>query len=140
MLLKRFDDFTINARKHSNTAVDYAKSFGKNLDFSSKSIADLEKILDFYSDDIKICEPTEKQAWTMDLIFGSYLGETMLSNGLRKKGFVWDIIGDSHIPVLKLDKDNYLTPINKVFNRLINGDLDNTISFYDVFMKDFDLN
>ena len=66
------------AQKMCCGAVEYAKSFGKNFDFSENSITDLEEILDFYSNDISVSKPTENQIWSMAVIFGSYLGQTIL--------------------------------------------------------------
>ena len=44
----------IFAKNYSATAVDYAKHFNKNFDYSKDSIADLEEILDYYSKDISV--------------------------------------------------------------------------------------
>ena len=60
-----------NAKKNSMTAVEYAKSFQKNFDFSERSIGDLEEILDYYAKDLLESRPTENQVWSMSLIFGS---------------------------------------------------------------------
>lgn len=61
------------ARKNSDTAINYAKSFQKKFDYSSNSIEALEEILDYYSKDLSKSSPTENQIWSMALIFGSYL-------------------------------------------------------------------
>lgn len=123
------------ARKNSNTAVDYAKSFAKNFDYSSNSIKGLEEILDYYSNDIFKSSPTENQIWSMALIFGSYLGEVMLKNGLFKKSFSWEKDDTSNIPLLSDDCGNHITPIDKVYKRLVNGAEDNIVSFYELFME-----
>ena len=82
-------EWTIYAQKMSAVAIEYAQNFNKKLDFSENSIADLEEILDWYSKDIAVSKPTENQIWSMSIIFGSYLGETLLKNGLTEKGFTW---------------------------------------------------
>ena len=71
------------------TAVEYAKSFQKEFNYSEMSIGDLEEILDYYSKDLLESRPTENQVWSMSLIFGSYLGEVMLKNGLSERGYCW---------------------------------------------------
>ena len=123
-----------NALKNSNTAVNYAKSFKKIFDYSYKSIGELEEILDFYSNDILKSKPTENQIWSMSIIFGSYLGESMLKNGLAQKGYKWGKDNSSPIPLLVDDKGNFITPHDKVYKRLVNGKEDSIVSFYDVVM------
>ncbi len=120
----------IFAKNYSATAVDYAKHFNKNFDYSKDSIADLEEILDYYSKDISVSKPTENQIWSMSVIFGSYLGEALLKNGLSQKGYSWANVGSSNIPVLIRSDGSYLTPNDRVFKRLVNGPEDSVVSFY----------
>ena len=125
-----------NARKNAETAISYAKSFEKEFDYSKNSIKDLEEILDYYSNDISMSKPTENQIWSMSVIFGSYLGEVMLKNGLSKKGYNWGKDDNSNIPLLVNSDNSYITPNDKVYKRLVNGKEDNIISFYDYVMED----
>lgn len=122
------------ARKNSDTAINYAKSFQKEFDYSSDSVEDLEKILDYYSKDLSKSSPTENQIWSMALIFGSYLGEVMLKNGLLKNRFFWKTDNTSNIPVLSDDCRNHIAPVDKVYKRLVNGMEDNITSFYKFIM------
>lgn len=122
-------------KKNSNTAINYAKSFEKEFDYSKNSIKDLEEILDYYSNDISKSKPTENQIWSMSVIFGSYLGEVMLKNGLLKKSYKWDKDNNSNIPLLVANDGSYITPNDKVYKRLVNGKEENVISFYDVIME-----
>ncbi len=117
-------------KRNSITAVDYAKDFNKNFDYSKNSIIDLEEILEFYSNDISKSKPTENQMWSMSIIFGSYLGETMLRNGLSEKGYHWGQENSSNIPLLIKADGCYITPIDKVYKRLVNGREDSVVSFY----------
>lgn len=116
------------------TAVDYANSFSKSFDYSKYSISDLEEILQYYHEDVAKSMPTENQLWSMSCIWGAYLGEVLLSNGLEKIGFEWNITEDSTIPVLKRN-DEIIAPIDKVYKRLVNGSEDNVISFFDVISE-----
>lgn len=124
-----------NARGNSETAIEFAKSFRKELDYSKNSIKDLEDILDYYSNDISKSKPTENQIWSMSMIFGSYLGETMLKNGLAQKGYKWGRDNTSDIPLLIANNGGYITPNDKVYKRLVNGKQDNVISFYNYVME-----
>lgn len=132
---KKKSSKNIEIENLARTAVDYAKSFQKKFDYSPNSINDLEEILDYYSKDISKSHPTENQIWSMTLIFGSYLGEVMLKNGLFKKGFTWGKDNTSNIPLLFDDSGNYITPNDKVYKRLVNGIEDNIVSFYEVIME-----
>ncbi len=123
------------SQRNSNTAVNFAKSFEKQFDYSKNSIKDLEEILDYYSNDISESKPTENQIWSMAVIFGSYLGEVMLKNGLSERGYYWGTDNTSDIPLLMTDSGNCITPNDKVYKRLINGKEDNVITFYDVIME-----
>ena len=112
-------EWAIYAQKMRATAIEYAQNFDKKLDFSENSIAD-----------IAVSKPTENQIWSMSIIFGSYLGETLLKNGLIEKGFAWGKEASSNIPLLIKDDGCYITPNDKVYKRLVNGSVDSVISFY----------
>ena len=123
-------EWTAYAQKMCDTAIEYGKEFNKTLDYSENSILDLEEILDWYSNDITASKPTDNQIWSIAIIFGSYLGETLLKNGLSKKGFAWGTEASSNIPLLINSNGAYLTPNDKVYKRLINGSEDSIVSFY----------
>jgi len=130
------DEWTVFAQKMCVTAVEYANEFNKKLDYSENSIADLEEILDWYSKDIAISKPTENQIWSMAIIFGSYLGEALLRNGLSQKGFAWGKEASSNVPLLIKDGGSYLAPNDKVYKRLVNGSEDSVVSFYRFAVKE----
>ena len=111
-------------------AIIYARSFGKVLDYSDGSIKDLEGILDYYSADILKNRPTDRQIWSMALIFGAYLGETVRKNILSVKGCRWTEV-ESDMPILKNAAGASCAPIHKVCKRLVNGGEESVISFYD---------
>lgn len=123
-------EWTLFAQKNSVTAIEYANEFNKKIDYSENSITDLEEILDWYAKDALTSKPTENQIWSMAIIFGSYLGETLLKNGLSEKGFCWGKESSSNIPLLLGSDGAFLTPIDKVYKRLVNGSEDSVISFY----------
>lgn len=125
-----------NAKKNSMTAVEYAKSFQKEFNYSEMSIGDLEEILDYYAKDLLESRPTENQVWSMSLIFGSYLGEVMLKNGLSKRGYHWGMQNTDNIPLLMADDEKYVTPIDKIYKRLVNGAEDNVVLFYQTMMEE----
>lgn len=50
---------------------------------------------------------------------------------MTDKGYFWTT-GEDDIPVLKKDGKNQMSPITKVYKRLLNGPEDSVKSFYDV--------
>lgn len=84
----------------------------------------------------KKSRPTENQVRSMSLIFGSYLGEVMLKNGLSERGYRWGMQNTGNIPLLMADDEKYVTPIDKIYKRLVNGAEDNVVSFYQMMMEE----
>jgi len=126
------------------TAIEYGKSFGKNLDYSESSIEDVEEILEFYSKDLKPGfvksllkrvagkQPTDKQIQSMATIWGVYLGEVIrIHNSSNCNWFVENVFGDGEVLHLQIGEIKAF-PIDKVMKRLMNGAEDNVVSFYDV--------
>lgn len=118
-------------------AIDFGKRLSKELDFTVDSLADLEEILECYSKDISVSKPTENQIWSMSVIFGSYLGEVMLINGLSEAGFFWEKESSSNTPWLVKNDGSHLFPCNKVYKRLVNGAEDNVVYFYRFATEEF---
>ena len=117
------------------TAIEYDAQEDKTFDYSAQSIADLEEVLDGYATDLRVDRPTENQIWSVAMIFGYYLGETMLRHGMADKGYRWGLLEGSTVPVLLCNDGRYATPIDKVYKRLVNGSVDNVVSFYRAAMS-----
>ena len=116
------------------TAIKYGASFGKKLDYSDKSVDELEKILEIYHVEFKASDSSDEEIKHAALIFGAYVGETMLKNGFDKKGYNWDI-SDDGTPFIKGKR--FMYPVDKVFRRLKYGAEDSISLFYDEsFVKD----
>ena len=120
---KKFSDII---EDFSNTAIEYAQSFEKKLDYSENSVKDLDEILDWYSKDIAKSKPTDNQIWSMAKIFGIYLGQVIIKN--CKNGYTW-YDTDNNIPIIKKE-ELVIAPIDKVYKRLVNGSEDSVESFY----------
>lgn len=119
-------------------AVEYANSFDVVFTYSEKDVKDLEEILDYYSNDLKYTKdkPSKNQIYSMSLIWGSYLGELIIKYINPKLSWVKeDVFGDGEIIHLQ-DGETRIFPIDKVYKRLINGEEDSIISFYDVMKND----
>ena len=116
--------------KATKAAIAIANAYDEKFDFSEESITSLEKLLDGFSKSIPESNPEEEQIGHLSIILGTYLGETLLKNGLAEKGYYWDVVKPSSIPVLTHENGNILTPNDKVYKRLVNGEEDNVVSFY----------
>jgi len=121
--------------KAKAAAVTIANAYDTNLDFSEESITSLENLLDGFAKGIPMHKPSEEHICNISMIFGTYLGETLLKNGLAEKGYYWDIVKLSPFPVLTHENGNILTPNNKVYKRLVDGEEDNVVSFYKFAMN-----
>lgn len=84
---KEYSGIVSNAKKNSMTAIEYAKSFQKNFDFS-------------------------------------------------ERGYCWGIQNTGNIPLLMVGDEKYITLVDKVYKRLVNGTEDNMVSFYQMMMEE----
>lgn len=123
----------MDVQKLTETAVGYALSFEKSFTFIPEDIRELDDILQYYYEESGKSKPTQDQIWSMSLIWGAYLGETMLRNFGRQLGFEWVMEEDQ--PVITKTGGGTVAPVSKVFKRLQNGPEDSVLSFYEV-MKD----
>lgn len=116
-------------------AVNYGKSFNKTLDYSRRSLTDLEEILEYYYHDRLMSHPTANQVHSMALIFGCYLGECILKNGGRRCGYDW--VDEPNEPIITHMSESRMrmSPVSKVKKRMINGADDNILSFYDMALQ-----
>lgn len=135
------DELKKTFQSMSEEAVRYGKEFQKNLDYSRRSLADLEEILEYYYHDRLMNHPTPNQVHSMALIFGCYLGECILKNGGRRCGYDWaedSWQGAPPEPVLAHTTEKNRTlfaPVAKVEKRLILGAGENVLSFYDIALQ-----
>lgn len=110
-------------------AIECADDFNRIFDFTPGSIKDLEQILDYYSDDIKGDSFTEKQISDLADILGSYLGQILLDQRFKKEGYTWAKADNSSFLILKKGIHT-ISPIEKVYKRLVIGPEENIITYY----------
>ena len=111
------------------TAVDYAASLGKLLDYTPSSIPILDEILQIYHEDIHHSEPTEDQVYSIALIFGAYLGECIRLSVPASSGCRWVIVEGE--PVLDQFGVRFGL-VSKVYRRLTNCEEESLIPYYHV--------
>ena len=100
------------------------------FDYSPESVSSLEKLAQMIYETNKSQHLPENVLWNAAVTYGVYLGETLLRNGLTELGFNWTEIEDGSM-VLQRDR-NWMSPINKVYKRFINGPEDNLEGFFEV--------
>ena len=114
-------------------AVYLAKQSGVVLDYTAESAKGVDEILENYHDNIENYGGMdgEKTLWNVSVMFGAYIGEVLLRQGLSEKGFAW--VEDEGLPILSM-QDGKMTasPITKVEKRIYNGAEDSLESFVKV--------
>jgi len=119
-------------------AVDFAKKFDKDLDFSRESIERVEQICtilfnaiprNFFTKLIRR-KPSEQQVLQVSKMFGGYVGEVMRKNF----GGNWSIenLHNQGNTVLLAIGESELSPVARVYRRLTNGPEDNVWHYYQV--------
>lgn len=122
----------INYKEIADRAVEHAKKRNIDLDFSEKSIEEVDAILGCYYEHLAEYDGKEGRdtLWNIAVHFGIYLGETMLRLRLKDKGYDWYI--DEGMPILRTEENYQISPITKAHKRILNGPEDNVKSFCDV--------
>lgn len=117
-----------------NEAIEAARHFGVEFSYQPEDIEQMDSVIlpkcRKWLDDGTL---TEQGAWNVAVMFGVYLGETMLRNFAEKFGYHWGT-PDGNLPVLMKDKGNRMSPITKTHKCLLNGEEDSVYSFYTVSM------
>lgn len=112
-------------------AVDDAARFDLKLRFKEEDVLLLEALLSKINDFIKTGEAPPTSANNLSLIYGVYLGETMLRNYGEANGYAW--ARENNEPILWKKEDNSrFFPVTKVYKRLTRDITENVKSFYDV--------
>lgn len=124
----------INYAEITDRAIAYAKKNNIELDFSEKSIEQVDFILGCYYDHLTEYDGKDGAdiLWNIAVHFGIYLGETLLRLKLKDKGYEWYI--DDGIPIL-INANTKISPITKAHKRILNGSEDNVKSFCDVIFS-----
>lgn len=119
-----------NAGKFADSFVNTAKSLlGEDLDYSPKSIAKVESIIDAIRRDGVPIQLLSDTLFTM----GCYVGEVFVRNGYGRwvltKSIPMENIPSAGI-LLQLGAAEFCNPIDKVLERIENGEKGSLISFY----------
>lgn len=123
----------VDIEKICADAIENAAELGVALSYRPEDIAVLEnRIMPIFSEWLRDGTITaDRGAWNLAVLFGVYLGETMLRNFAAEYGYHWGT-PEGNFPVLMKDEGNQMSPITKVHKRILNGTEDSIKSFYDV--------
>jgi hypothetical protein len=127
----------------AESAVQHAKKhWATDLDFSPRSVEDVELILARMYDSVprgflgKLFKqkPSEEQMAQVAIAYGAYLGEVFR----REFGGIWskeNVLDQKDALALKFSDRNMIFPPGKVWKRLRNGEEDNVNVFYKVIRQ-----
>ncbi len=111
-------------------AVDISQEiFNVELDFSDKSIKNVEKILGVLCDSLNKVKPSDEDILEYAKKFSAYIGQIIID----KWGGEWKDESEYSIkngPVLRVGEINVFL-LSKVYRRIINGSEDNIELFYE---------
>ena len=111
-------------------AVEAAKIWKLDLDYSPESLAKLEKLAQMIYR-INMNQPLpEEILLSMSNLYGAYLGEVLLRSGLKDLGFAWTDNGEGEI---RIGKEEFLiAPVTKVYKRITKGPEHDLTNFFEV--------
>ena len=136
-------DVNAMMKAYAKDAVEVGKKFNKHLDFSERSISQVEEICvqlyneiprGFFSKMFKR-SPSEDELIRMSNMLGGYIGQVMISHF----GGSWVIepaFNQNNAIVLKIGEVKTF-PTIKVYKRLKNGPEDNVHHYYQLIAKEF---
>jgi hypothetical protein len=126
---KTHDSVGAMAQAYSQAAVELAREFKADLDFSENSIMEVEMILTQFAQDLSSGRPPAEEMAEMCKLWGCYLGEVVR----RRFGGEWAIEtypGKQFATLTLTVGGSKLFPSMKVHRRLTEGENDNIWAFY----------
>ena len=110
-----------------------AGPFGVALDWSDRSIEQVERILAGVHADLATRAVDEAKIYALAETLGSYVGEVYR----RNHGATWGnvTLGSETYPGLRTDNDVLFWPWGRVYNRLVNGAEDNLAWYYHLLLE-----
>ncbi len=113
-------------------AVQTAAARNIDLDYSPESVSALEGILTGQHELFKQGKLTDIYIWNMSVMFGVYLGQTLLHCGLKDHGYSW--IEQDGIALLTDGGENVVNPIGKTGARIRLGPAENVRLFFELIL------
>ncbi len=123
---------SINYMEICETVIKEAERFGKSFSYKEQDINDMEEILQSFYEYIQQVHSDEKNIWNVAVMWGIYLGQTIIENSNCTSQNEWKWKLEDNLPIIFKNDSYKMNPITKVYKRLLNGPEDNVKSFYDV--------
>ena len=114
----------------AENAVEGAKIWGLELDYSAESLESLEKLAHLLYREHRIHSIPEHILDGIAELYGAYLGEVLLRSGLKELGFAWTEGEDGEIGIGR--EDCWMGPMTKVYKRITLGPEHDMMSFFEV--------
>lgn len=127
--IEAHDSVAAMAEAYAQKAVQAARSFNTQLDYSENSLMELEAILDQFARQMAASQPSSDELSEICKTWGSYFGEVLR----HRFGGDWSIEsypGKSFATLTLNINGNKIFPSMKVHRRLTQGEQDNIWSFY----------
>lgn len=127
--IEAHDSVAAMAEAYAQKAVQAARSFNTQLDYSENSLMELEAILDQFARQMAASQPSSDELSEICKTWGSYFGEVLR----HRFGGDWSIEsypGKSFATLTLNINGNKIFPSMKVHRRLTEGEQDNIWSFY----------
>lgn len=105
---------TMDYAKVSQRAVAIAKENGEVFDYSPESISALDRLFKGQAKRYQSGNATQAYIWNLSVIFGVYLGQALLFNGLADLGYKW-VTDSEDIPLLSDGGENFVSPLRHLF-------------------------
>lgn len=113
-------------------AVKTAAGLGADFDYSPESISALEGILTGQHELFKQQKLGDIYVWNLSVMFGVYLGQTLLRCGLEDLGYDWS--EHRGVAVLTNGTEDLVNPIGKVGARIRLGQSENVRLFFELVL------
>ena len=108
-------------------AREIAADFSYPLNGTESDLLNLDVILSRLHVDYENGNMEEPKLTNAAIIFGVYLGQLLLDLYMAKAGYSWDV--SSGKPIVQLNENNSINPVNKVRKHIMNGEKDDILPF-----------
>lgn len=110
-------------------AVETAKFWELDLDYSAESLESLEKMAELVFRTNMNQPLPEDLLITVSELYGAYLGEVLLRSGLKDLDFAWTENEEGEIGIGK--KDFWMAPVTKAYKRITQGPEHSLTEFFE---------
>ena len=118
-----------NMAELADRAVEAARFWGFDLDYSAESLESVEKLAQMIWRSNRNQPLPEKFLFSVADLYGAYLGEVLLRSGLADLGFAWVKNEEGDLGIGR--EDIWMAPFTKVCKRIVQGPEHSLTDFFD---------